>query len=113
MRERNTRRTPGIAAKTAGGIGIVTGGILAHPVFFIRRLKLTTNTRRRIPRAKTSPFAILRKSLEYEGKIPIPTSCEDKGQNTAEAGLYTSASSRRCAPNPVPAQNAMMRKSRR
>ena len=95
MRERKTIRIFGIAEKTPGGTGVITGMILAHRVFFKKRLKLTTIASRRIPIPKTSPLAIPRKSLEYKGKIPIPTSCEEKGQKTAEAGLYTRASSRR------------------
>jgi len=48
-----------------------------------------------MPIPNTSPFAMLKKSLEYDEKNPIPTSCEDKGQNTAEDDLYTRTSSRR------------------
>jgi hypothetical protein len=95
MTERKTRRILGITKKTAGETGGITGGRLAHPVFLIRRLELTRSVRRTIPIPNTSAFAILKKSLEYKGKSPIPTSWEEKGQKTAEAGLYTMASSRR------------------
>ena len=112
-KERNTTTIFTIAEKGAGGSGLIFMGRAVHPVLLRWILAPTVSRRRRIPIPNTSPFAMLKKSLEYDGKNPIPTSCEDTGQNTADAGLYTKTSSRRWAPKPMPAKRAMFRKSRR
>ncbi len=70
--ERNTRRILGIAENTAGGTGVITGGRLAHPVFFKRILELTMSTRRIIPIPKTSAFAILKEIPRIQRKDSNP-----------------------------------------
>jgi hypothetical protein len=87
IKERNTTKIFTIEDKGAWGSRLIFMGMVVHPVLFKWILTPAVSRMRRIPIPKTSPFAILKKFLEYEEKNPIPISCEDNGQKIAEDGL--------------------------